>query len=364
MAGVEATRYLETKGVPILTNPSTFLSKTKIDLQKAAAKTGLRVPRDTPGKYPKIVKFADGYGSLKLDYESICYGEEAVRKRVAYLQEDNDAFGIIVQDYIVGTECSAIVVEMGSEVVALTPLKYVFPDETPPEKEFLTWHNKFEACEDGTIKYEFVEDKGSMAKLQKAATDAFKCIGVSGGGGWARVDMRLEKGTGDVYVIEVNCIPVVFYPKGNTLGDDLVVSERFPGEQAAFFDMMLATKMIQLGRYREQRKHVAKVYDGFAPKYHDVLKASNLYQIQRSLVSKFDFSGTVLDMACGTGALGFLLHEHGVPAKVTGIEISEGMLESPLIKAHYQQPLRIGPMEELIMVSAVDLVSLAVLTRA
>lgn len=32
VAGVEAVRYLETKGVHVLTNPSTFLSKTKLDL--------------------------------------------------------------------------------------------------------------------------------------------------------------------------------------------------------------------------------------------------------------------------------------------------------------------------------------------
>jgi predicted ATP-grasp superfamily ATP-dependent carboligase len=134
VAGVEATRYLETKGVPILTNPSKFLAKNKLDLKRAADKTGLRIPRDTPGKYPKIVKYSDGYGSLKLDYNSICHNEEEVRKRVAYLQEDNKTFGILVQDYIVGTECSAIVVEMGPEVVALTSLQYVFPNDTPAEQ--------------------------------------------------------------------------------------------------------------------------------------------------------------------------------------------------------------------------------------
>lgn len=354
MAGVDATRYLETKGVPILTNPSKFLAKNKMDLQRAADTTGLRIPRDTPGKYPKIVKYSDGYGSLKLDYKSICHGDEEVKKRVAFLQQDNHTFGLLVQDYIAGTECSVIVVEMGPEVVALTPLQYVFPNDTPAEKEFLTWHNKFEACEDGTIKYAFVED-GNMASLQQAAINAFKTIGVSGGGGWARVDLRLEKGTGDVYVIEVNCIPVVFYPKGNTLGDDLVVGERFPGAQPAFLDMLLATKMMQLGWTKDRSKHVMGIYDKFAPTYNLFWKDSGLHQMQKYFAANFDFSGEVLDMACGTGALGQVLHNHGVKADITGIDMSPGMVQAPEIRSYYKQPIRIGPMEELIMVNSLDI---------
>ena len=350
MAGVEATRYLETKGVPILTNPSTFLAKNKLDLQRAAEKTGLRVPGNTPGKYPKIVKYSDGYGSLSLDGKSICYTEKEVVDRVALLQKEDTPFGIIVQDYIIGKECSAIVVEMGKEVVALTPLQYVFPKDTPENEAFLTWYNKFEAVDKGIIKYEFLEDQPHMKNLQKAAVDAFKAIGVSGGGGWARVDMRLEESTGNVYVIEVNCIPVVFYPKGNTLGDDLVVGEKFPGGQAAFFDMLLATKQMQLGWNRAENDHVAEIYNKFAPTYHSVWSSSRLSEMQKNLITNWNYSGTILDVACGTGGFGELLHARGIQAEVTGIDVSPGMLENVNCKKYYKE-LRVGPMEEQIMVS-------------
>ncbi|RLL99262.1 hypothetical protein CFD26_106825 [Aspergillus turcosus] len=348
VAGVEATRYLESKGVIILTNPSTFLAKNKLDLQKAAKKCGLRIPGDTPGKYPKIVKYADGYGSLNLDENSICYTEEDVIKRVAMMQKDNTTFGILVQDYIIGKECSAIVVEMGREVVALTPLQYVFPENTPDNEAFLTWYNKFEAVDKGIIKYAFVEEEPHKANLQSAAVEAFKALGVSGGGGWARVDMRLEESTGHVYVIEVNCIPVVFYPKGNTLGDDMVVEEKFPGGQAAFFDMLLATKQMQLGWHNAQNKHIAAVYDNFAPAYHAVWGESALCSIQKFFSANYDFSGTVLDVACGTGAMGQVLHEQGIQAEVIGIDLSPCMLEAPNIKEYYKE-VRVGPMQELIM---------------
>jgi hypothetical protein len=154
-----------------------------------------------------------------------------------------------------------------------------------------------------------------------------------------------------VYVIEVNCIPVVFYPKGNTLGDDLVVGEKFPGAQAAFFDVLLATKQMQLGWTKDRSKHVAGVYDKFALAYNSTWEVSGLHEITKSFATNFDFSGTVLDVACGTGAVGRVFHEQGVKAEISGIEISQGMLQTPEIKNYYKHPIRIGPMEELIMVS-------------
>jgi D-ala D-ala ligase C-terminus/Methyltransferase domain len=353
VAGVEATSYLESKGVVILTNPSTFLAKNKIDLQKVADKCGLRVPGNTPGKYPKIVKYADRYGSLSLDEKSVCHTEDEVLQRVKLLKESNTVtvLDILVQDYVIGSEFSVIVVEMGREVVGLTPLQYIFPEGTPHDQEFLTWYNKFEAVDKGIIKHSFVEDEPNKSNLQTAAVEAFKALGVSGGGGWARVNMRLEESTGDVYVIEVNSIPVVFYPKGNTFGDDLVVGEKFPGGQAAFFDVLLATKQIQLGWHAKRFEHVAAIYDEFATIYDPIKRCSGLNEVEQYFAANFDFSGTVLDLACGTGVFGCILHDRGISAEVTGVDISRGMVEAPDIKNHYKRPIRIGPMEELIMVS-------------
>jgi hypothetical protein len=102
---------------------------------------------------------------------------------------------------------------MGREVVGLTSLQYVFPDGTPPDQNFLTWYNKFEAVDKGIIKYAFVGDEPNKSRLLELVV--------------AEADMHLEESTGDVYVIDVNSIPTVFYPKGNTFGGDLVVGEKF-----------------------------------------------------------------------------------------------------------------------------------------
>ena len=239
---------------------------------------------------------------------------------------------------------------MGREAVALAPLRFVFPSGTAPERQFLTWSNKFEARGSEAVRCELAEER-QREPLQRAAVAAFKALGVGGAAGWARVDMRLEEATGDVYVVEVNCIPNVFYPRGNVLGDDLVVEESFPGAQPALLDMMLATKQMQLGWGRDRNDHVAAVYDAFAPAYNTFWEASGLHNMQAFFAANFDFAGSVLDMACGTGAVGRVLHQQGVEAIITGIDVSEGMLQMPEVKKHYKQPILIGPMEELIMVT-------------
>lgn len=334
-----------------MTNPAYFLAKTKLDLQKAAGEYEVPTPQNTPGKFPKIVKYADGYGSIGLDENSICYTDDEVCQRMNFLRSYNQTFGdVVVQDFIVGKECSTLVVEMGREVVGLTPIEWVFPESTPPNQAFLTWDKKFNGVEDGIVKYAFLEDEPAQSRINAAAVQAFKALGVSGGGACARVDLRLEQKMGDAYVLEVNCIPPFFYPQEEPECVDLVIQEKFPGGHAAFFDMLLATKQIQLGYNLNKNNHVAGIYDRFAEKYHESRADTEFTKMQQFFAANYDFSGTVLDLACGTGAFGEILGARGVSAEITGMEVSEGMLESPCIKQFYKKPLLVGPMEELIMV--------------
>ncbi|KAK4497158.1 hypothetical protein PRZ48_011608 [Zasmidium cellare] len=272
--------FMNHMGVPILTNPSWFLVKDKVDLQNAARKVGLRVPQDTPGRYPKIAEYADACGALKLDYDSICHTNDEVQKRIAYLQEDQERFGVMVQDYIIGTECSAMVIEMGDAVVALNHLRYVFPSDTPAERY-----------------------------------------------------------TSDVYVIEVNGIPVVFYPVGNRLGDDLVIEQTLSGGHGALMDVMLATKLMQQHKNKGQCRKLTTLFDTMAPRYNEVWETSGLRDLQIFFAANCDFHGSVLDLGCSTGGFAEVLNEQGLRSKMYGIGLSSGM----------QQPIRIGPVEGLVM---------------
>ncbi|KAI6246783.1 putative methyltransferase cpaM [Erysiphe necator] len=354
VAGVEATKYLESKNVPILTNSSRFLKRTKLDLYQTAITSSFFVPGNTPGKFPKFVKYGDGYGGqLSLNTNSaVCINEEEMKKQISLMREKNNHLKILVQDYIIGNACSVIVIEMGRGVVALDPIQQIFPGPTPNNEAFLNWDEKFENLENGDVRFEFLEDDATISILKSTAIKAFKASD-STRSGWARVDLRIEISSGLVYVIDICSVPMIFYPKGNLLGDDLVISQRFPGGHPAFIDTLLATRQIQLGELGRRNARVAAIYDKNAIHYQTLIQRGDVkfFTFRQALVSMFEFSGTVLDMACGTGYFGELLHQNGIKAEITGIELSTGMLNFPAIKNHYRCPVMVGPMQELIMVA-------------
>ena len=213
---------------------------------------------------------------------------------------------------------------MGHEAVALTPLQ--FP--------------RF-----------FVEDKLRKSYIQACAVSLFKALGLGGRVSCARVDLFLERRDPDpVVIVRGVKSPVIFHSGDDPLDDDFVISETFPGGHDAFFDMLVTTKQIQRGQHIRVADRVAAYFDKVAPNYDSVLYTSGLLDIQKFMAANFDFSGTVLDVPCGTWPFGNVLHAQKTPAKITGIEISRGMIDSPNIKSYYQHPIRIGPMQEQLMV--------------
>jgi predicted ATP-grasp superfamily ATP-dependent carboligase len=68
----------------------------------------------------------DGLASIGMDYDSVCYTEDAVSKKMELMQKNEPSREVIVQDFIRGVESTAIVVECGSEVYALAPVSQVF----------------------------------------------------------------------------------------------------------------------------------------------------------------------------------------------------------------------------------------------
>ena len=127
----------------------------------------------------------------------------------------------------------------------------------------------------------------------------------------------------------------------------------------AFFDMIVASKEMRSGQDSDRNRHLASVYDGFAPRYSAARANTGLSRMQEDLSRDYDFSGTVLDLACGSGEFGAILHDRGVAAKITGSDLSPGMTQSPYIQNHYEKPLLIGPMDELVMVSPESLIDMS-----
>ena len=74
----------------------------------------------------------------------------------------------------------------------------------------------------------------------------------------------------------------------------------------------------------------------------------------KSIAERYDFSGTLLELACGTGAFGRELHEHqmkngaGKLSTIVGNDISPGMVRNNPRPEVYKEVI-IGPLQEVIM---------------
>jgi hypothetical protein len=311
------------------------LKNNSFDLLRATNDSTFFVPQDTVGKYPKIAKFDDGCSSLDFGLQSLSNTEEELNEKLSSLKQQNDLSKIIIHDHVIGDRFSVIVLEMGRKVVALTPLQLAFPQDGAADHDGAKSSSPI-----------FMQDE-RRKKVQEAAEQAFKAIR---GAGFARIDICIEEETGNVYVLGVVSNPLIFFPLDNKHGDDTIISHQLGGGHASFIDVLIATKRIQLSSHQKQDTSTAEFFDSLAPQYDKVLEAISFGKIHSYFAQKYDFSGTVLDVACGTGSFGKALADQGIKAELTGIELSPGMAAAPYAKKYYKQPVKVGPMQELTMV--------------
>ncbi|KAK3935756.1 hypothetical protein QBC46DRAFT_461896 [Diplogelasinospora grovesii] len=365
VAGIDAAVYLESKNVPVLTNRADAMRfcndkhefYSRVRQHSSPTSPGILLPGNDPGHFPKIVKLSDGANSQSLDFSSICHTQQQLSARIDAVRQGYPDADILVQDYISGAEVNVVVVEMGHNVVALEPVEYIFPDPTPPEEAFLTFENKFMKVGKGStgIRTKLVTDEPRRSHIRSTAERTFVAAGMQNGSGWCRVDMRVDQDTNDIYVLEINAFPTVFYPKG-AYTSDKVVARTYPGGHAALFDMLLATRLIQTGAHKETHRAVATFFDDFSERYEQVWEMPTIVTVRTHMAVSYDWRGTVLDMACGSGFLGHALHDAGyiitAAVTITGVDISPSMASSERARKYYTRPIHIAPMEEFIMTSS------------
>lgn len=212
VAGVEAVRFLESSGHPMLGTSSRYLCQTKEDLKKAAGLLGtFQVPNYALVgsekliglKFPLIVKPVHSLGSLNMTKDSVVQTKEQLEEQVAYLKTKIRASeGIFVEEFIPGDEVSVMILETKEGTQALHPIMYDFPEGTKETEKWLDFETKFIAVENDVVTYKLWDgDEKIMEKIKEAGVAAFESLGVFGSG-YARVDLRVK---GDeVYVLEVN----------------------------------------------------------------------------------------------------------------------------------------------------------------
>jgi D-alanine-D-alanine ligase len=165
---------------------------------------------------PVIVKPSISGGSMGVGIKNVVSNqtelEEQVNKMFAgYRGWHLAADGLIAESFITGPEFTVMI--SGSynnpkEAKIYTPVERVFHESLPEQEKFLSFDRLWEIYEDETPMpneanfYEYaLPDAALIDEIKKISWDAFvACKGC----GYTRADVRMDKDTGKLYVLEVN----------------------------------------------------------------------------------------------------------------------------------------------------------------
>ncbi|MES1225829.1 MAG: hypothetical protein ABUT20_60685, partial [Bacteroidota bacterium] len=165
---------------------------------------------------PIIVKPSISGGSMGVGIKNVVADQAALQEQVnrmfdGYRGWDLAADGLIAESFIAGPEFTVMI--SGSynnpkDAKVYTPVERVFHESLPEQEKFLSFDRLWEIYEDETAMlnegnfYEYaLPDASLVEEIKKISWDAFvACKGC----GYTRVDVRMDKETGKLYVLEVN----------------------------------------------------------------------------------------------------------------------------------------------------------------
>lgn len=165
---------------------------------------------------PVIVKPAVSGGSMGVGIKNVVYNQTELQEQVDKMFEgyrgwDLAADGLIAESFIAGPEFTVLI--SGSynnpkDAKIYMPVERVFHASLPEQEKFLSFDRLWEIYEDeapmpneGNF-YEYaLPDALLIDEIKKISWDAFvACKGC----GYTRADVRMDKETGNMYVLEVN----------------------------------------------------------------------------------------------------------------------------------------------------------------
>ncbi|KAF8325692.1 hypothetical protein F5887DRAFT_1018437 [Amanita rubescens] len=302
VAGIEAIEYFESFGLLSIGQRSELLKRSKNDFYRNARTLGApRVPGTS--NYPFFVKPSQSccqplLESLKDLNQALEPGRKIAGRSGQPVSTSTVVDGIaipddiVVQEFVQGWDHSVVVIEIGDCPVALTPNRYVYP------KDF--------------------EEPELFTKLQEMALQAWNANQMAGQS-WANVDFRVQA-NGEPIVLEVNPMPAVFL--ADEKWEDTAIRESFPGGHRALINVLIASHLIRQKVEEHRQSCIADIFTKDLERF----TVSSIYE---RIVSSLDFSGSILELGPGTGALGRLLEKKisSHETTLTGIELSNGMIE-------------------------------------
>ena len=121
------------------------------------------------------------------------------------------AGGVIAEEYIAGPEFTTFIVgdaDKPNKSILYPPVERVFHPALPDTEKFLSFDRLWETYDEETPLpndepfYTYHKpDKSIVAAITKLSWDAYVSVG---GKGYGRIDLRMDKTTGKLFVLEVN----------------------------------------------------------------------------------------------------------------------------------------------------------------
>lgn len=165
---------------------------------------------------PVIVKPAVSGGSMGVGIKNVVYDQPALITLInemfhGYHGWDLGADGLIAESFINGPEFTVLI--SGSynnpeEAKIYTPVERVFHSSLPEDEKFLSFDRLWEIYKDETAMpneanfFEYaLPDSSLIEDIKKVSWDAYVA---TKGQGYTRVDVRMDKKTGKLFVLEVN----------------------------------------------------------------------------------------------------------------------------------------------------------------
>ena len=230
--GISVVRLLEQKGLIYTGSDEYFYSITtsKIPMKQAFDRAKVSTANwkaihdkepDAESVFeklgsPVIVKPAVSGGSMGVGIKNVVHKPDELRHLVkemfdGYRGWDLAADGLIAESFINGPEYTVLI--SGSynnpeEAKIYTPVERVFHPSLPEHEKFLSFDRLWEMYEDETPMpneasfYEYKLPEASLINdIKNISWDAYVA---TRGRGYTRIDVRMDKKTGKLYVLEVN----------------------------------------------------------------------------------------------------------------------------------------------------------------
>ncbi len=232
--GLSVVKYLEKKKIIYTGARETYyyLTTSKITMKRAFDKKNIAsaswLPIEHPNQstegfcksigVPLIVKPAVSGGSMGLGIKNVVNDDEGVKNIVAELYKGYHGWdftfgGLVAEKFIAGPEFTSFIVgsfDQLDKIIVYQPVERVFNNKLPEQEKFLSFDRLWDTYEDekplGGDEYENLYNYYSPSET---ITEAVKLLSIKAfcaveGTGYGRIDIRMDKETGKLYVLEVN----------------------------------------------------------------------------------------------------------------------------------------------------------------